>query len=31
MKLAMKIMSSLVLVYRTDGSIQKSSFHSVRE
>jgi hypothetical protein len=30
-KLAVKIMSSLVLVYRADGSIQKSSFHSVRE
>ncbi|MEJ2052132.1 MAG: DUF2188 domain-containing protein [Calditrichota bacterium] len=29
MKLAVKIMSSLVLVYRADGSIQKSSFHAV--
>jgi hypothetical protein len=27
--LAVKIMSSLVLVYRPDGSIQKSVFHSV--
>ena len=28
-KLAVKIISSLVLVYRVDGSIQKSSFHAV--
>jgi hypothetical protein len=27
--LALKIISSLVLVYRLDGSIQKSVFHSV--